>query len=150
MIGCINLTSLTPRRYHCKYIFYLEIYHCQLLNNGSWIQVSAKPVLVQKTLFPSGNFGRPKACIFTFRNSSGSSGWVRGGRETWNLCGRLWQPSFLWPIFTGPGGPWPPRPPPDPLLRKWCVGSKALSDILKTLQCKRNIKLLWILHKIWF
>ena len=49
--------------------------------------------------------------------SSGSSGWVRGGRETWNLCGRLRQPSFLWPIFTGPGGPWPPRhPPPDLLL----------------------------------
>ena len=46
--------------------------------------------------------------------SSGSSGRVRGGgQETWNLCGRLRWPSFLWPIFTGPGGgPWPPQPPP--------------------------------------
>ena len=47
------------------------------------------------------------------QRSSGSSGRVRGGgRETWNLCGRLWWPSFLWPIFTGPGGPWPLGPPP--------------------------------------
>ena len=34
-----------------------------------------------------------------------------GGQETWNLCGRLWQPPFLWRIFTGlgPMTPWPPR-----------------------------------------
>ena len=44
---------------------------------------------------------------------SGSSGRVRGGgRETWNLCGRLRQPSFLWPIFTGPGGGNGPLGPP--------------------------------------
>ena len=83
MIGCINLTSLTLRRYHCKYIFYLEIYHCQLLNNGSWIQVSAKPVLVQKTLFASGNFVRPKACIFTFRK------WGVGSKALAKLCPSL-------------------------------------------------------------
>ena len=53
----------------------------------------------------------------TADSSSGSSGRVRGGRETWNLCGRLRQPSFLWPIFTGPGGVHGPLgPPPDPLL----------------------------------
>ena len=45
--------------------------------------------------------------------SSGSSDWVGGGRETWNLCGRLRRPSFLWPIFTGPGG----QPPLDLLLK---------------------------------
>ena len=34
-----------------------------------------------------------------------------GGRETWNLCGRIWWPSFLWLIFLGPGGrPWPLTP----------------------------------------
>ena len=43
--------------------------------------------------------------------SSGSSGQVRGGRETWNLCDRLWWSSFLWLVFTGLGGPWLPRPP---------------------------------------
>ena len=48
--------------------------------------------------------------------SSGFSGRVEGGgRETWNLCFRIWWPSFLWLIFTGPGA-MPPRPPPDPLL----------------------------------
>ena len=37
--------------------------------------------------------------------SSGSSGRIGGGRqETWNLCGHLRRPSFLWLIFTGPGG----------------------------------------------
>ena len=43
--------------------------------------------------------------------SSGSSGRVRGGRGPRNmkLCGRLWQPSFLWLIFTWPG------PPPGPV-----------------------------------
>ena len=41
---------------------------------------------------------------------------VRGGWETWNLCSCLWWPSFLWLIFTGPRGPWPPRPPLDLLL----------------------------------
>ena len=44
--------------------------------------------------------------------SIGSSGRVEGGQETWNLCGRLSRPSFLWLIFTGLGGPWPPRHPP--------------------------------------
>ena len=34
-----------------------------------------------------------------------------GGQETWNLCSRLRRPSFLWLIFTGPGGPWPPQAP---------------------------------------
>ena len=38
----------------------------------------------------------------------GKGGW---GRETWNLCGRLWQPSFLWLIFRGPGGHGPLGPP---------------------------------------
>ena len=42
--------------------------------------------------------------------SSGSSGRVRGGRETWNLCCRPWW-SFLWLIFTGPGGHGPLGPP---------------------------------------
>ena len=41
-----------------------------------------------------------------------AAGWGRG-RETWNLCGRLWWPSFLWLIFTGLGGgdSWPLWPP---------------------------------------
>ena len=43
----------------------------------------------------------------------------RGGQETWNLCGRLWQPSFLWLVSTGLGGGHGPLGPPplDPLLR---------------------------------
>ena len=52
-------------------------------------------------------------------SSSGSSGRVRGGRETWNLCGRLRRPSFLWPIFTGPGGAMAPSAPP--WIRYWPV-----------------------------
>ena len=61
--------------------------------------------------------------------SSGSSGRVRGGgRETWNLCGRLWRPSFLWPIFTGPGGgAWPPRPPPGSAT-EYCSREKKFWD----------------------
>ena len=51
------------------------------------------------------------------RCSSGSSGRVRGGRETWNLCSRLWRPSFLWLIFTGPGGG---RMAPRPHWIRYC------------------------------
>ena len=47
--------------------------------------------------------------------SSGSSGRIRGGWETWNLCGCLRRPSFLWLIFTGPGGGHGP-----PWIRYWC------------------------------
>ena len=50
-------------------------------------------------------------CIFC-SCSSGSSGRVRGGWETWNLCGRLRWPSFLWPIFTGQGGGMAPSASP--------------------------------------
>ena len=56
--------------------------------------------------------------------SSGSSVWVRGGRqETWNLCSRLWQPSFLWLIFTGPGGG---HDPLGPTLVCYCVVAMAV------------------------
>ena len=48
--------------------------------------------------------------------SIGSSSWVGGGQETWNLCGRLWRPSFLWLVFTGPGGAMAPSQPLDMLL----------------------------------
>ena len=38
-----------------------------------------------------------------------AAGWGGGeGQETWNLCDRLWWPSFLWLIFTGPKGTWSP------------------------------------------
>ena len=54
-------------------------------------------------LFGSARFYHPT--IKPGELSSGSSGRVRGGgKETWNLCGRLRWPSFLWLIFTGPGG----------------------------------------------
>ena len=46
--------------------------------------------------------------------SIGSRDRVGGGegQETWNLCGRLWRPSYLWLICTGPGGgAWHPRHP---------------------------------------
>ena len=43
----------------------------------------------------------------------------RGAQETWNLCSRLWRPSFLWLIFTGPGGAWPLRRPPR--IRYWAL-----------------------------
>ena len=36
----------------------------------------------------------------------------KGGWETWNLCGRLWRPSFSWLLFTRPGGHGPLAPPP--------------------------------------
>ena len=55
-------------------------------------------------------FKKYKISILYF--SSGSSDRVEGGRETLYLCGQIWQPSFLWLIFAGPGrGAWPPRPP---------------------------------------
>ena len=41
--------------------------------------------------------------------SDPAAGW--GGQETWNLCGCLWQPSSLWLVCTGLGGPWPPQHP---------------------------------------
>ena len=51
-----------------------------------------------------------KLALSSSRSSGRLSG--RGGGETWNLCSRLWQPSFLWHIFTGSGrGAWPPQPP---------------------------------------
>ena len=37
-------------------------------------------------------------------------------RETWNLCGRIRWPSFLWLIFTGPGGAMAASPP---WIRYW-------------------------------
>ena len=58
------------------------------------------------------------------RCSSGSR-----GRETWNLYGRLWWPSFLWLIFTGPGG-MPPPPGsatavlPGAMIRYLCRSGK--------------------------
>ena len=48
--------------------------------------------------------------------SDPAAGWG-GGQETWNKCGRLWAPSFLWLISTGLGGAMAPSAPPlDPLL----------------------------------
>ena len=38
--------------------------------------------------------------------------WGGGGQETWNLCGRIWWPSFLWLICTGLGGHGPLGTPP--------------------------------------
>ena len=46
--------------------------------------------------------------------SSGYSGLVGGGWETWNLCRQIRWPSFLWLIFTGPRGHGPLGPPPIP------------------------------------
>ena len=52
---------------------------------------------------------RWSVCSFTHQrqpsqSSSGSSDREEGrGRETWNLCGRLQRPSFLWLIFKGRG-----------------------------------------------
>ena len=43
--------------------------------------------------------------------SSGSSGRVRGGRETWNLCGRLQRPLFYDLFSQGWGGHGPLGPP---------------------------------------
>ena len=58
--------------------------------------------------------------------SSGSSIRVRGGQETWNLCDRLWWPSFLWPIFTGPGGAMAPSAPP--WIRYWASRRDKLAN----------------------
>ena len=44
-----------------------------------------------------------------------------GGQETWNLCGRLWRPSFLWLISTGLGGGMAPSAPP--WIRYWVLTS---------------------------
>ena len=92
---------------------------------GSKGVLAMRPIPVQFLSF-SCSFERKFCQVIDWR-SSGSSGRVRGGRETWNLCGRLRLPSFLWPIFTGPGGAMAPSAPPlDPLLWRpswgwWCV-----------------------------
>ena len=73
-------------------------------------------------------------------SSSGSSGRVRGGRETWNLCSRLWQPSFLWLIFTGPGGIMAPLPPP-PRIRYISLPTEfCTSSIFKNIPSRTNPK----------
>ena len=52
------------------------------------------------------------------RASDPVAGWGGGGgQETWNQCGCLWRPSFLWLICTGLRGAWPPRQPP--WIRYW-------------------------------
>ena len=57
---------------------------------------------------------RQELCRWLATNhfSSGSSGRVEGGRETWNICSRFRWPSFLWLVFTGLGGHGPLAPPP--------------------------------------
>ena len=64
----------------------------------------------------SQNFGQKsgfKRTSYFHDPSSGSSGRVRGGggRETWNLCGRLWQSSFYGLFSQGRGGHGPLGPP---------------------------------------
>ena len=67
-----------------------------------------------------------KSSIYSNRFSSQ----VGGGQETWNLCGRLWWPSFVWLIFTGPGGgmaPLAPGPATDPqMLNRYITLSHTL------------------------
>ena len=55
-------------------------------------------------------------------NSSGSSGRVRGGRETWNLCGCLRRPSFIMIYFHRARGAMAPLP--SPLDRYWAIRRK--------------------------
>ena len=50
--------------------------------------------------------------------SIGSSGRVGGDQETWNLCGCLWRPSFLWLVCTGLGGG-TMAPSAPPWIRYW-------------------------------
>ena len=85
---------------------------CIMLNVSNRAKVTADSIYerLQRGSFVLSVFG---VIDKVSPDGSGSSGRVRGGgRETWNLCGRLRRLSFLWPIFTGPGGPWPPRSPP--------------------------------------
>ena len=42
------------------------------------------------------------------------------GQETWNLCGRLWWPSF-YDLFVQGWGTWPPWHPLDLLLKPYVV-----------------------------
>ena len=58
------------------------------------------------------------------------------GQETWNLCGHLWRPSFLWLICTGLGGPWPPQHPPGSATAKCLVYRHILKSIVKKLEEK--------------
>ena len=87
---------------------------------------------------------------FNIIYSSGSSGRVRGGRETWNLCSCLWRPSFLWLIFTGPVADMAPSPTLDPPLiysvlfptsaqiRNELVPGKAVLHRMQLFQCYVN------------
>ena len=52
-------------------------------------------------------------------NSSGSRGRVRGGAEKHEIYVAAFGSHLFYDLFLqGQGGPWPPRPPLDPLLLK--------------------------------
>ena len=82
-------------------------------------KISLRSQVMHNNLFHKEFSMKRKLGFWCVHFSSESSGRVRrGGRETWNLCGHLRQPSFLWFIFTEPAGwgggvwgAWPPRPP---------------------------------------
>ena len=77
--------------------------------------------------------------------SSGSSGWRGGGQETWNHCGRLLRPSFLWLIFTGGMTAWHPCPPPPPAAPP--AGSATANWTSEN--CNFEI-LWWVFQVFWF
>ena len=63
--------------------------------------------------------------------SSESSSQVGGGKCIYmgNLCSHLWRPSFLWLIFTGRGGAWPPWLPPGSATATWGIVSLFLTNL---------------------
>ena len=83
--------------------------------------------------------------------SSGSSGRVRGGRETWNLCDRLRWPSFYDLFSQGRGGGHGPLSPPRIHLHrgKWKTKVKNMEENWQT--SKKSFcfcfRLMWIYSK---
>ena len=92
------------------------------------------------------NLSLEVAFILTLKCSSGSSDRVEvRGQETWNLCGRIQRPSFLWLIFTVPGGGHGPLAPPGSAtemygFRSWWWVAVSYAD---------RMELLWIERSTW-
>ena len=83
------------------------------------------------------------------KTSIGSSGWVGGGQETWNLCCHLWWPSFLWLVCTGLRGTMAPSAPPWIRYCKLCTGKSIniyrsfATTILNQVMSLLSVKLSW-------
>ena len=92
--------------------FFLENLHKCIINALNWPLVRSSNV--PSTFIQIWSFSNFSSFPKFGPNSIWSRSQVGEGLETWNLCRRLWQPSFLWLILQARVGEG--MAPPDPLL----------------------------------